>query len=193
MNYRKIWESVYGSIPRDEEGRSYEIHHVDGDRNNNCLENLICLSAREHYELHLKQGDYLAAHVIAHRLNLPFEGWQHSEETKLKISKANKGRESNRKGKPHSEETKKKIGETNKISQLGKKLSEETKKKISSTNKGRLGFFKGKKHSEETKRKMSESHKGKKLPPKSEEHRRKLSEAALKNWNKKNQSAKLLA
>ena len=156
MNYRKIWEDVYGLIPEDQEGRSYEIHHIDGNRKNNSLENLRCLSVREHYELHLKQGDYIAAHAIAHRLNLPFEGWNHSEETKLKISKANKGRASHRKGKTLSEEHKKKIGEANKVSQLGKKASEEARQKMkeSSFRKGKPGTMTGKKHSEETKAKM---------------------------------------
>jgi hypothetical protein len=156
MNYRKIWESVYGIIPKDEQGRSYEIHHIDGDRSNNSIENLVCLSVQEHYKLHLKQGNYVAAHAIAHRLDLPFEGWSHSEETKLKISKANKGRTSHRKGKKLSEEHKKKIGEANKISQLGKEISEETRQKIreSSYRRGKPGTMKGRKHTEETKAKM---------------------------------------
>ena len=156
MNYRKIWENAYGPIPKDEQRRSYEIHHMDGNRKNNSLENLVCLSVQEHYELHLKQGDYTAAHAIAHRLDLPFEGWNHSEETKLKISKANKGKVSHRKGKPLSEEHKRKIGEANKTSHLGKKVSEETRQKIkeSSFRKGKPGTMTGRKHSEETKAKM---------------------------------------
>ena len=27
MNYRKLWESNFGTIPSDEFGRTYEIHH----------------------------------------------------------------------------------------------------------------------------------------------------------------------
>ena len=85
----------------------------------------------------------------------PF-GMKHTEETRRKISEANKG---------HivSEETKKKIGEAN----SGRKLTEEHKDKIRKINIG-------KKHTEETKRKMSEAGKGKTF---SEETRRKLSEA----------------
>ena len=74
------------------------------------------------------------------------------------------------KGKKRSEETKKKLSEANK----GKKLSEETKRKMSEVMKGRIfteewkrkmsEAHKGFKHSEETKRKMREKHKGKKHP-----------------------------
>ena len=70
MNYRKIWEAAYGTIPKDEQGRSYEIHHIDGNRSNNSLENLACLSIKEHYEVHFEQGDYQAAALIAEKLNL---------------------------------------------------------------------------------------------------------------------------
>jgi len=31
-NYRKVWIDNYGEIPRDVLGRSYEIHHLDGNR-----------------------------------------------------------------------------------------------------------------------------------------------------------------
>ncbi len=30
--YRKLWEINYGEIPKDEFGRTYEIHHLDGIR-----------------------------------------------------------------------------------------------------------------------------------------------------------------
>ena len=39
-NYRKIWEQHFGPIPRDQDGRSYEIHHIDGNRSNNNIEKL---------------------------------------------------------------------------------------------------------------------------------------------------------
>ena len=38
--YRKIWEENYGKIPKDSEGRTFEIHHLDGNHNNNKIENL---------------------------------------------------------------------------------------------------------------------------------------------------------
>jgi len=69
-NYRRIWEVHHGKIPKDEFGRTYEIHHKDGNRNNNEIENLVALSVQEHYDVHLSQGDYSAALFIAqYRLN----------------------------------------------------------------------------------------------------------------------------
>ena len=49
MNYRKLWEQNYGPIPKDETGRTYDIHHIDGNRKNNSLDNLICLSIEDHF------------------------------------------------------------------------------------------------------------------------------------------------
>ena len=67
MNYRTIWIKENGEIPVDENGRSYEIHHIDGNRNNNSIENLICISIEEHFKIHYDQGDYWAAYLIATR------------------------------------------------------------------------------------------------------------------------------
>jgi group I intron endonuclease len=71
-------------------------------------------------------------------------GYNHTEETKQKMSKT-------RKGKRLSEETKIKIG----LKSQGRKHTKESKKKMSEIKKG-------KKYSEETKRKVSEANKGRK-------------------------------
>jgi hypothetical protein len=73
VNYRKIWSDHYGPIPKDEQGRSYEIHHIDGNRSNNDLSNLMCVSIQEHYIIHKKQKDYAAALWISNKLNLSKE------------------------------------------------------------------------------------------------------------------------
>jgi len=65
--YRKIWVENYGDIPIDENGRSYEIHHIDGNRFNNDLLNLMCVSIDEHYAIHEKQGDFHACMAIVNR------------------------------------------------------------------------------------------------------------------------------
>ena len=59
--------------------------------------------------------------------NHPFYGKHHTEETKIKLSEANKG-------KHHTEETKKKLSEANK----GKTLSYETRKKMSKAHKSKI-------------------------------------------------------
>lgn len=68
-NYRKLWEDAYGKIPVDENGVSYEIHHIDGNHHNNNLQNLKLVSIQEHYDIHFAQGDILACALIAKRMN----------------------------------------------------------------------------------------------------------------------------
>ena len=72
-SYRKIWESHYGPIPKDSEGRSYEIHHVDGNHSNDSIENLKLVTIQEHYDIHFEQGDYGACLAIIMRMNVPIE------------------------------------------------------------------------------------------------------------------------
>ena len=72
--YRKIYEQHYGSIPKDETGRPYEIHHIDGDHTNNNPENLKAVTAEEHYNIHYERGDFGACRLIAiQRLNKSHE------------------------------------------------------------------------------------------------------------------------
>ena len=109
-------------------------------------------------------------------------GYTLSEETRKKMSEAQKGKNNGFYGKLHSEEIRKKISKAKKgknNSFYGKHLSEEQKKKISEANKGKTPWNKGKTniYSEETKRKMSEKKKGRKL---SEETKRKMSEIRSK-------------
>jgi hypothetical protein len=69
-DYRKIWELHYGAIPQDHSGRKYEIHHIDGNRNNNTITNLKLVTIQEHYDLHYSQGDWAACQAISRRLKL---------------------------------------------------------------------------------------------------------------------------
>jgi hypothetical protein len=65
-NYRRIYEKAFGTIPKEPNGRSYQIHHIDGNRNNNNnLDNLLCVTIQQHYEIHYKQGDFSACAKIA--------------------------------------------------------------------------------------------------------------------------------
>ena len=66
--YRRVWEREVGPIPIDSNGRTYDIHHIDGNSTNDNLNNLKCVSLQEHYEIHLSQGDYQACQAILIRL-----------------------------------------------------------------------------------------------------------------------------
>jgi len=68
--HRKIYEHHFGSIPKDTTGRSYEIHHIDGDHSNNDPTNLKCVTIQEHYDIHYSQGDWAACLLIANRMKV---------------------------------------------------------------------------------------------------------------------------
>lgn len=71
--YRKIWEAHNGPIPKDNNGRSYEIHHIDGNHHNNTIENLRLVTIEEHYKIHESQMDWGACLLIAKRMNVTSE------------------------------------------------------------------------------------------------------------------------
>ena len=64
-NYRKIYENHIGPIPYEENGRSYEVHHIDGNHSNNDPANLTTVTLQEHYDIHYSQGDYNACYLMA--------------------------------------------------------------------------------------------------------------------------------
>lgn len=67
-NYKKIYKQHYGKVPKDEFGRSYDIHHLDGDHNNNSIENLVAVSIQEHYNIHYQNEDWGACVLIGLRM-----------------------------------------------------------------------------------------------------------------------------
>jgi group I intron endonuclease len=137
-------------------------------------------------------------------------GFTHSEDSKKKISKGNKGKKkgpmtkeqkeklseamTGRKRGPPTEETKMKMSKA----KLGKKYgprTDEIKKKISTTLKGRkrkpftedwkaklAKAATGRWHTEETKKKISTSKTGKKRKPFTEEHKKNLSLAGKRRY-----------
>ena len=94
----------------------YVIHHLDHNKMNNSLSNLVYLTKSEHSKIHGKEA---------------FKGKHHSLESKKKLSEINKGEKHPFFGKHHTEESKKKMREAAK----GKTLSEDHKKKLSEANK----------------------------------------------------------
>jgi hypothetical protein len=67
--YRKIFEEYHQCclLPY------IEIHHIDGNHNNNIVENLMPVTALEHYEIHKSQGDKAAAALIGIRAGISKE------------------------------------------------------------------------------------------------------------------------
>lgn len=71
--HRRLYKKWHGSIPTDEYGRTYDIHHKDGNHANNSPENLIAIPIQEHYDIHYKNQDYSACALIAARLKMSVE------------------------------------------------------------------------------------------------------------------------
>ncbi len=190
--YRKVYIRYYGPIPVDEAGRSYEIHHIDGNHSNNHPSNLKAVSIQEHYDIHLSQGDYGACLLISNRLNID------PKEKSVVASKNASGRKCITNGSidkrisieeeipegwwlgktngkvygPRSDEFKSKMSSIKK----GKPLSLEHRESL----KGVVRGMTGKSHSAETKLKMSLALKGK---PKSESHKLNLRLAKRRKKN----------
>lgn len=121
-----------------------DIHHLDENKMNNSLANLIYLTRNEHVKIHNETRAF-------------------SDETKIKLSEKLKGRKA-------SEETKQKMSEAHKGKNAGEKhylygkhISTDTKRKLSEAlkekNAGEKNPFYAKHHSSETKRKLSEASK----------------------------------
>jgi len=175
-NYRKIWESHFGSIPKDENGVSYHIHHIDGNRNNNHISNLQCVSIYEHFSIHLRQGDIQACARLLGLMSIQEElkselissiqkGRKHSKETKRKMSKAAKGRSAWNKGKINLIAKERMImNNPMKDPKIAKKVSIKLRGKspgnkgvkMKNINPNYINPMKGRTHSKESRRKMSE-------------------------------------
>ena len=69
-NYRKIYEQYNGKIPVDSDGRKYDIHHIDGNHENNDPKNLVAVTIQEHYDIHFNQRDWAACLIIAARMEI---------------------------------------------------------------------------------------------------------------------------
>ena len=99
LNHRTVWIKANGPIPVDENGRKFEIHHIDGDHLNNDLSNLKCVSIQEHFDIHFEQGDFGACVLIARRMmKTPEELRSIQLGKKLKVSTKQKIREAHLRG-----------------------------------------------------------------------------------------------
>jgi group I intron endonuclease len=134
----------------------FEILHV-------CGKDVKELTYWESYYKNLYNAKYNIREVEESNL-----GMRLSEETRRKISEANKGNQ-RWLGRKHSEETLMKISNSNR----GKTRSEESKRKMSEAATGNRNSV-GHAHSEETRQKMSESAKKRGI---TEENKQKMTEA----------------
>jgi hypothetical protein len=68
--YRCIYEQHFGPIPKEENGRTYEIHHIDGNHSNDSPDNLRAVPIQEHFDIHYDQGDWGACYYIGLRMKM---------------------------------------------------------------------------------------------------------------------------
>lgn len=59
MMHRDVWEFYNGPIPE-----GHQVHHKDGDRGNNAIENLMLVERSDHSRRHMKAKMHL--HVCPH-------------------------------------------------------------------------------------------------------------------------------
>jgi hypothetical protein len=126
--YRSIWVQHHGPIPKDHTGRPYDIHHIDGNRKNNDINNLVAVPIHIHYAIHYEQKDWMAAHALSLRMQM-------TEEDRSDIIK--KMSES-KKGKKLSDEIKKKCARPGNLNGMyNKKHSEESIELMKKNRKGK--------------------------------------------------------
>lgn len=177
-----------------------ETHHIIPKSlgGSNDKENLVDLTAREHFICHLlltkiTEGSSKRSMIFALNALSTLEN-NHQSRYKSRMydcarrfyaeekSRTMAGAGNHMFGKTHSEESKRKMSDFHKGRlpwNTGKVLSESHRKNISKSNSGKNNHMFGKTHSEESKKKISTRHKGHSYNKgilKSEEHKQKISE-----------------
>ena len=105
------------------DGRKWAIHHLDENKLNNSIDNLVYLTRSEHNRLHMKGNKYcLGRHL------------KFTEEHKERLSEAHKGQKAWNKGLKTPDDVRKKQS----LAKIGKKrkpFTDETKRKMSEARK----------------------------------------------------------
>jgi|SaaInlStandDraft_2_1057019.scaffolds.fasta_scaffold30509_2 hypothetical protein len=145
--YRRIWQDYHKlTIPK-----SWAIHHIDGNHNNNSIENLECVSPHVHWCIHFLQGDPVAlkGKFIQGASEAGKKGGAKSKGKRFGVNNTFFGR-------THTDETKEKLRQHF----LGKPLSKQHKLNVSLSLRGEKAPWYGKHLSDETKEKISKSRAG---------------------------------
>lgn len=73
--HRLVWEQANGAIPH-----GYHIHHIDGDRNNNQIDNLALLKGTEHLSGHMRAPERIEISRVSVRCAIAAApAWHKSE------------------------------------------------------------------------------------------------------------------
>ncbi|MDE1970980.1 MAG: HNH endonuclease [Patescibacteria group bacterium] len=75
--HRFVWEKVNGKIPK-----GFHIHHKDGNKSNNDINNLECLSPKEHIDRHFTEERRNKNIELMHIIRPLASQWHSSEEGK---------------------------------------------------------------------------------------------------------------
>lgn len=84
LAHRWVWENVHGPIPDN-----MDIHHIDGDKSNNDINNLEMLSRSDHMKQHWIEGHDLEKRMQQLESVRPTE-WLKSAEGKKAVSEKGK-------------------------------------------------------------------------------------------------------
>lgn len=82
--FRLVWKLFVGKKPK-----GYALHHIDHNKLNDSLDNLMLMTIAEHASHHNKGKHHSEEAKLKMGVN---KGKQFSEETKLKMSEAKKGK-----------------------------------------------------------------------------------------------------
>ena len=70
-DYRKLYERHYQASLLE----GIDVHHLDGNHDNNDPANLQAVTLEEHYNIHKSKNDFYACFMIAQRMKIKPEDW----------------------------------------------------------------------------------------------------------------------
>lgn len=68
--YKKVHRLVYETF-RGEIYKDFEVHHIDGNKHNNRIDNLTALRKKTHRKVTLKENPNITANMVARNINQP--------------------------------------------------------------------------------------------------------------------------